>query len=100
MGKGQLHNRESQREPRGQHFRSRLPQGINKLTLTKAQQKQDRNIINDTQTTDLLAEYMHHLFILNKKYFFKYFIFYEHFCPFESNLIILTSSNIIYFCIF
>ena len=39
----------------------------------EAYQKQDRNIINDTQTTDLLAEYMHHLIILNQKYLFQIF---------------------------
>ena len=39
--------RHNKREPRGQPFPSRCPQGIDKQTHTKAQQIHDRNNIND-----------------------------------------------------
>ena len=41
--------RHRKREPSGQPFPSRWPQGINKQARTKAYLKQDRNNINDPQ---------------------------------------------------
>ena len=48
-GSNKLTIRHHKREPTGQPFPSRCPQGNNKQTLTKAKQTQDRNDMNDPQ---------------------------------------------------
>ena len=67
---GNVTIRHHKRGPRGQPFPSRWPQGINKQTRTKANQKQDTNNINDLQKKHRLgtASFLYRLYLIFMKY--------------------------------
>ena len=61
--------RHHKRQPRGQPFPSRWPQGINKQTRTKALQKQDWNNINDWQKKHCLGTVSKNILLYALNYF-------------------------------